>query len=141
MSPVLRGREAAVFTCFTDVVVAPAGDLPAVVDTDALEALEAQLRAAPAVNRLAIRGMLLAVETGPRLLGHRAGLRALAREDRVAAVAGMQRHAALAPVVKALQGLAHLSYYGDDRVMRHLGYDADAVVARATALRAAEGRW
>ena len=31
-------------------------------------------------------------------------------------------------------------YYGDPRVMRSLGYDADAVVARAVALRAAEGR-
>jgi hypothetical protein len=31
-------------------------------------------------------------------------------------------------------------YYGDVRVMRALGYDADEVVARAAALRAAEGR-
>lgn len=31
-------------------------------------------------------------------------------------------------------------YYGDPRVMLSLGYDADAVVARAAALRAAEGR-
>ena len=31
-------------------------------------------------------------------------------------------------------------YYGDPKVMRALGYDADAIVERATLLRAAEGR-
>lgn len=141
MSPVLRRSEAGVFRCFADVVVAPAGDLPAVADTDALQALDAHLRAAPAVNRAGIRAMLLAVELGPRLLGCGGRLRALAREDRVSAVTQMSRHPVLGPVVKALQGLATLCYYGDDRVMRRLGYDADAIVARSAALREREGRW
>ena len=36
--------------------------------------------------------------------------------------------------------LAAHCYYGDAAVMRRLGYDADAVVARAVGVRAAEGR-
>lgn len=36
--------------------------------------------------------------------------------------------------------LAAHCYYGDAGVMRRLGYDADAIVARAALLRAAEGR-
>jgi hypothetical protein len=49
-----------------------------------------------------------------------------------------------APQVRQLttlvKSLACLSYYGDDGVMRRLGHDADAVIARAAALRAKEGR-
>ena len=41
---------------------------------------------------------------------------------------------------EVLLRIAAHCYYGDPRVMRALGYDADAVVARAAALRAAEGR-
>ena len=37
--------------------------------------------------------------------------------------------------------MAKMAYYGDDGVMRSLGYDADAVVARAREVRVAEGRW
>jgi len=36
--------------------------------------------------------------------------------------------------------LAFLSYYGDEDVMRVLGYDAASNVARARELRAREGR-
>ena len=39
-----------------------------------------------------------------------------------------------------LRRLAAHCYYGDAAVMRTLGYDADAVIARARALRLAEGR-
>ena len=48
-----------------------------------------------------------------------------------------------APVGRArdmLERLAAHCYYGDAAVMGALGYDADAVVARAAELRAAEGR-
>jgi hypothetical protein len=37
--------------------------------------------------------------------------------------------------------MAQLAYYGDDAVMRSLGYDSTAVVARGTELRRAERRW
>ena len=39
-----------------------------------------------------------------------------------------------------LRRLAAHCYYGDADVMRLLGYDADAVITRARALRLAEGR-
>lgn len=41
---------------------------------------------------------------------------------------------------EVLRRLAAHCYYGDDAVMRTLGYDADAVVTRARSLRLAEGR-
>ena len=41
----------------------------------------------------------------------------------------------------ALEAVAKLAYYGDDGVMRVLGYDAEAVVARGRDLRLREGRW
>jgi hypothetical protein len=34
-----------------------------------------------------------------------------------------------------------MAYYGDLNVMRQLGYDAEANVARARAVRAKEARW
>ena len=42
--------------------------------------------------------------------------------------------------MKLMKGIAFLAYYGDDRVMRGLGYDADAVIERGRAVRAKEGR-
>ena len=41
---------------------------------------------------------------------------------------------------KLMSSAAQLSYYGDDDVMRRLGYDATANVERGRRLRAAEGR-
>ena len=73
--------------------------------TDAVAAFEAQLAAAPRLNRVAIRALLLA---------HAAGL-------------------GLGPAREPLRALAHVSYYGDLGVMRTLGYDPEAVVRRARA--------
>ena len=39
-----------------------------------------------------------------------------------------------------MQGFGQLAYYGDDRVMLRLGYDAEANVARGRELRARDGR-
>lgn len=41
---------------------------------------------------------------------------------------------------EVLRRLAAHCYYGDAAVMRTLGYDADALIARARALRVAEAR-
>jgi hypothetical protein len=46
----------------------------------------------------------------------------------------------LRQLTKLLKGAAFLSYYGDDGVMKRIGYDAEANVDRARALRAQEGR-
>jgi len=141
---VLSSREASIFACFTEVVVAPQGVLPPVTETDAVASFDAGLVAAPAVNRLGLRAMILLVEVAPLLLRglpRRARLRRLTPVERTAAIAALDHHPALAPLVKALRGVAHLSYYGDHDVMATLGFDADGIVSRAADLRAKEARW
>jgi hypothetical protein len=101
----VTGGEAKRFAALVEATVHPAGAMPAVAQTDAVAAFDAFLRAAPPINRLALRAMV------------RWGL----AKDLIGRVA------------------AHC-YYGDPRVMLALGYDADAVVARAAGVRAAEGR-
>jgi hypothetical protein len=144
MSPALQavsGREASIFACLTDVVVAPVAPLPRVAQTDAAFAFDAQLAAAPAINRLGLRVALHALELAPLAVGARHRLRRLAPQARTEALAGLDANVLLAPLLKVLRSLAHLAYYGDLRVMAILGYDPERVVARGSALRAAETRW
>jgi hypothetical protein len=101
----MRRRERAIVARYLDEAVAPAPPLPPVERTDAVAAFAAQLAAAPRLNRLGIRALLVA---------HAAGL-------------------ALGPASEPLRALAHISYYGDLGVMRALGYDPEAVVRRARA--------
>ena len=46
----------------------------------------------------------------------------------------------LRQLAKLLQGFGQLAYYGDDRVMLAIGYDAEANVARGRELRERDGR-
>lgn len=133
-------REASAFACICDTVVAPAPPLPPVAQTDAAFAFDRTLSASPPLNRAGLRAMVVALELAPLLTSGRR-LRRLPPAARAAALDRIERTAAGAGLVKAVRGIAHLSYYGDDRVMRLLGYDADAVVARAADVRAAEARW
>jgi hypothetical protein len=133
-------READIFACLVDTVVAPGGPLPPVGQTDAVPAFNEYLQRSPAAGRLALRGALLALELGPRALGFRARLRRLSPDRRTAYLRRLQ-DGPLGAAMTMLRGLAQISYYGDERVMRLLGYDAAANVARGRALRAAEGRW
>lgn len=137
---VLRPREASIFAAFCDAVVAPVPPLPAVRDTDAAFAFDTGLAAAPAANRAALRAALLALELAPLALGYSARLRRLDSAQRLTALDRIER-GPLGDAVKGLRALAHLSYYGDPAVTRLLGYDPDAVVARATELRYLEHRW
>src|SRR5215212_2091624 len=90
MTGVLSAREASIFTCLTDTVLAPAPPLPPVEETDTVAAFEAWLVRAPRLNRLGLRAALLALEAGPRLLTGRrwrrlppaARLRVLTRIER-----------------------------------------------------------
>jgi hypothetical protein len=101
----------------------PAGDgLPPLERTDAAAAFDAWLRAAPAPNRIALRALLRAVSRGD--------VARRVEEGRGALGSGTQILARIA---------AHC-YYGDEAVMRALGYDAREVAARGMALRRAEGR-
>jgi hypothetical protein len=137
----IGAREASIFACLCDAVVAPRPPLPAVRATDATAAFDAGLAGAPRLNRLALRTALLALEVAPLALGFGARLRRLAPPQRAAALARLDRCAPVAPLLKALRGMAHLSYYGDLRVLNELGYDPEAIVARAAALRELERRW
>ena len=133
-------READVFACFADTVVAPGGKLPPLARTDAVTYLDALLEASPRANRAGIRFALHALEVGPRLLGFGQRMRQLSPERRLAYLDRLSA----SPAGFALQGMevmAKLAYYGDDGVMRTLGYDSDAVVARAREVRLAEARW
>jgi hypothetical protein len=101
----VRRRERALVARYVEEAVAPAPPLPPVAATDAVAAFAAQLAAAPRLNRLGLRALLVA---------HAAGL-------------------ALGPAAEPLRALAHISYYGDLGVMRALGYDPEAVLRRARA--------
>jgi hypothetical protein len=105
----MTARERANLVRVIEAFVAPVPPLPPVRETDAVPALERSLAAGPKLNALALRVALL-------LVG-----------------AGLRR----GPLAKAVSSLAHLHYYGDDRVLRLLGYDPDAVLARAAEARAA----
>lgn len=138
---VLTPREASIFACVCDTVVAPEPALPPVRDTDAVAFLDRWLAAAPALNRAGLRGLLYVAELAPRALGQRARLRALAEPERAAALGRAEDgRAEVRALLKLVKGIAFLAYYGDDGVMGRLGYDADAVIERARALRAREGR-
>lgn len=133
-------READIFACLTDAVVAPGHGLPTLRETDAREFLVRYLDASPRANRAGLRAMLLAVEVGPLALGFRARLRRLPQRDRLAYLTRLQDGPA-APLAQALEAVAKLAYYGDEGVMRSLGYDPVAVVERGRALRREEARW
>jgi hypothetical protein len=130
----MTGRELSIFACLTDTVVAPVAPLPQVRDTDAAPAFAISLAAGPRLNALALRAAILLLELAPLALGFGARLRRLAPADRERALARLDG-GPLAPLLKAIRSLAHLHYYGDAAVMRLLGYDADAVVARAAEVR------
>jgi hypothetical protein len=134
----LSPREASIFACVCDTVVAPEPVLPAVRDTDAVASFDRWLAVSPRLNRLGLRAVLYAAELAPRLLGFRARLRALPEPER-ARLLGALEHAAgqrVRELVRLVKGIACLSYYGDDGVMLRLGYDAEANARRGRELRA-----
>lgn len=138
MSP----REASIFACATDVIVAPEPVLPAVRDTDAVAAFDNWLAHSPPLNRLGLRGLLYAVELSPWLAGERRRLRRLDRARRTEALRHAERAgpALSRGLFKLVKGLCTLCYYGDSGVMRSLGYDAEVNAGRGRDLRAREGR-
>ena len=135
-------REAQIFTCFADTVVAPEPLLPPVRSTDAADFLATWLDLAPKLNAAGLRAAIVALDLAPLGLGYRHRLRKLPRDDRAEVIRRIEKHKspAVRQAAKALKGVAFLCYYGDDSLMKRLGYDADANAARGRALRAAEGR-
>jgi hypothetical protein len=139
---VLTAREASIFACWCDTVVAPGDVLPPVRCTNAVPFLDLWLEHSPRLNRAGVRGLLYAAELAPRLLGFRRRLRALPEAERAKALAKLERAGSpqLRQLAKLMKSLAFLSYYGDDGIMGRLGYDADERVMTGRALRAAENR-
>jgi hypothetical protein len=138
----LTPREASIFACLTDAVVAPEPLLPPVRETDAVAFFDDWMARAPALNRVGMRALLYVLELSPLATGFRSRLRRLDREGR-ARWLGAIEHAPrteLRLVFKLLKGAAQLSYWGDDALMLRAGYDADANVRRGRDLRAREGR-
>ncbi|HEV7364138.1 MAG TPA: hypothetical protein VGN71_07060, partial [Solirubrobacteraceae bacterium] len=136
----LHPREASMFACIADTVVAPGGALSPLGRTDAVAAFGSCLAAAPASNRALLRALLYAVEVAPLALGYGTRMRRLSPDARTEALERLEAGPA-GGALRPLTALAKLSYYGDDGVSRTLGYDPDAVVARGRALREAEVRW
>ena len=135
-------RVAKTFTTFAETVVAPRPHLPPVEHTDAAEFFETWLALAPKANAAGLKAAVIALELGPLALGHRRRLTKLGDEQRARYIQQLEKHKAppVRQAAKALKGIAFLCYYGDDQLMKTLGYDADANLGRARALRAAEGR-
>ena len=136
----VKAREANVFACLVDTIVAPGGALPPLARTDAMQFLDGYLAASPRLHRIGVRILLHALEVGPRLLGYGARLRGLPVERRLAFLDAVGRTPA-GPAVQGVEVMAKMAYYGDDGVMRSLGYEPDAVLSRARKVRLAEERW
>ena len=139
---VLTGREASIFACLADTVVAPEPVLPPVRDTDAVAFFDEWLALLPGPNRAGMRALLWAAELAPLAQGFPRRLRRLDRAARSRWLKGIE-HAPftqLRLVTKLVVSAAQLSYYGNDAVLGRLGYDAEANLERGRRLRAAEGR-
>ena len=104
----LSAREAAIFTRFSDTVLAPAPPLPPVRETDAVASFDAWLARGPRLNRLGARAALLALAAG--------------RADRRLGRLQRLEHGHGRAAVEALRAAAAISYYGDPRVSALLGY-------------------
>jgi hypothetical protein len=139
---VLSPREASIFACLVDAVAAPEPVLPPVARTDAAFFFDRWMAASPALNARGMRALLHGIELMPLALGYGARLRRLPLERRVRYLAAIERspNRHVRQLVKLVKGAAMLAYYGDDEVMRQIGYDADANVARGRELRRREGR-
>jgi hypothetical protein len=139
---VLTRREASIFACVCDTVVAPEPALPAVGETDVVAYFDDLLARSPGLNRFALRTVLYVAELAPRAMGLGGRLRQLpeAQRARVLQAAEGARSPHVRLLVKAVKAAVFMSYYGDDGVLRRLGYDADERVRRGRELRVQEAR-
>jgi hypothetical protein len=134
---VMSPREASIFACLADTVIEPEPALPAVRDTDAVEFFDVWLARSPAPTRLAIRALLYLVELSPLAYGFGTRLRRLDRERRGAWFRALDRPVQVRYVSDLLKAISQLAYYGSDDVLVRLGYDPEANLARARAVRGA----
>jgi hypothetical protein len=138
----LSGREASIFACLTDTVVAPEPALPPVRDTDAVVFFDHWMTLLPRPNRIGMRALLFAFELGPLVSGPGARLRRLDRGRRADWLQRVEhaRNGHVRLLAKLVESAAQLAYYGSDEVLGLLGYDAEANLRRGRELREREGR-
>ena len=139
---VLTPREASIFACLVDTFAAPEPVLPPVRETDAAFFFDRWMAASPTPNAIGMRALLWVIEIAPIGLGYGARFRRLSVDDRIRYVKAIEssRNPHVRQVVKLVKGAAFLSYYGDDEIMRRIGYDPDANLRRGRELRELEGR-
>ena len=135
-------REASIFACMTDAMVAPEPVLPPVRETDAVLFFDDWMARSPALNRIAMRAALYVLELSPLLTGAGTRLRRLDSAGRGRWLEAIEhvKHPQVRLACKLMKGAAQLAYYGDDRVLARCGYDADANLRRGRELRRSEGR-
>src|SRR4051812_8680900 len=138
----LSPREASIFACLVDTVAAPEPVLPPVGQTDASFFFDRWMAASPRPNALGMRALLWGLELAPLALGFGKRSRRLPVAERVRFMKRVEssHNPQLRQITKLVKGAAFLSYYGDDQIMRRIGYDADANLRRGQELRAREGR-
>ena len=138
----LSAREASIFACLVDTVAAPEPVLPPVRQTDAAFFFDRWLGLAPRRNAAGLRAVLFALELAPLAMGYGSRFRRLELDDRVRYLNAVEKSSnpQVRQLTKLVKGAAFLSYYGDDHVMKRIGYDADANVERGRRLRELEGR-
>lgn len=135
-------REASIYACLVDTYCEPGEGFPQVWDTSAVAFVDEWMGSAPALNRIAFRGLLYLSEVAPLVSGYGARLRRLDRGERSRYIRSLDKSPVvpLRAAAKLMKVAASLGYYGDERVLRRIGYDPDAVLARARELRRKEGR-
>jgi hypothetical protein len=141
MPRTISGREASIFACFTDAVVAPEPVLPPVRETDAVAFFDRWMSRLPRANRIGMRALLLLAELAP-LATHGGRLRRLDRDRRDDWLRRLEQsgNGHVRMLMKLMESAAQLSYYGDDAVSKRIGYDAEANLRRGRELREREGR-
>src|SRR4051812_10588882 len=87
----LTPREASIFACVCDAVVAPEPVLPPVRDTDAVAFFDGWMARSPALNRIGMRALLYAFELSPFATGERRRLRRLDGARRAAWLHAIER--------------------------------------------------
>src|SRR3954466_12012345 len=121
----LAPREASIFACLVDTVAAPEPLLPPVAQTDCAVAFDRWMAASPAINARGMRALLLALEVLPVAMGFGRRFRRPPVGERARFVARVEHSSNkhVRQLTKLLKGAAFLAYYGDDGVMRRVGYD------------------
>ena len=124
MSGGMSTREASIFACLVDTLLAPESPLPPVAETNAVESFGVWMSRFPAGGRIGMRAVLVIIELLPRVLGRRRlPWHALPPAERLQWITRFERGMPSgSSVLDGLRAAAGASYYGDPLVSVVLGY-------------------